>query len=167
MDADARAKSIGQQLQEVQQQLTDADGRVENLGQQLQDVQQRLVDADVQIRRVGQEIKSCEERLERSTQEQFSDITKIVDEHVLRRKNLQVAFGEIAGDISQLKSYLPRLTGEDEQIQNLHAMLRSCRRTQGVALAASIVSLLAVVYIGLDKPGWPIITNYLSSWLPG
>jgi hypothetical protein len=78
----------------------DADARTKSVGQQLQDVQQRLVNADVLIRGFGQEIKSCEERLERSTQEQFSDITKIVDEHVLRRKNLQVAFGEIAGDIS-------------------------------------------------------------------
>ena len=188
MDADVRTKSVGQQLQEVQQQLTDADGRIKSSGQQLQDVQQRLTDADVLMKSFGQqlqdvqqrltdadvlikrfwpEMKSCEERLERNTQSQFSEITKIVDEHVLRRQNLQIAFGEIVEDINQLKTYLPRLTGSDEQIANLHAMFRSSRRMQRFAVAVSIVSLFTAVYIGMGKPGWPTIAHYLSLWLPG
>jgi len=156
-----------QQLQEFQQQLTDADGRIKSSGQQLQDVQQRLTDADVLIKRFWPEMKSCEERLERNTQSQFSEITKIVDEHVLRRQNLQIAFGEIVEDINQLKTYLPRLTGSDEQIANLHAMFRSSRRMQRFAVAVSIVSLFTAVYIGMGKPGWPTIAHYLSLWLPG
>jgi chromosome segregation ATPase len=156
-----------QQLQEFQQQLTDADGRIKSSGQQLQDVQQRLTDADVLMKRFWPEMKSCEERLERNTQSQFSEITKIVDEHVLRRQNLQIAFGEIVEDINQLKTYLPRLTGSDEEIANLHAMFRSSRRMQRFAVAVSIVSLLTAVYIGMGKPGWPTIAHYLSLWLPG
>jgi predicted nucleic acid-binding Zn-ribbon protein len=156
-----------QQLQEFQQQLTDADGRIKSSGQQLQDVQQRLTDADVLMKRFWPEMKSCEERLERNTQSQFSEITKIVDEHVLRRQNLQIAFGEIVEDINQLKTFLPRLTGSDEEIANLHAMFRSSRRMQRFAVAVSIVSLLTAVYIGMGKPGWPTIAHYLSLWLPG
>jgi hypothetical protein len=83
--------------------------------------------------------------------------TKIVDEHVLRRQNLQIAFGEIVEDINQLKTFLPRLTGSDEEIANLHAMFRSSRRMQRFAVAVSIVSLLTAVYIGMGKPGWPTI----------
>ena len=166
-DADGRIKSSGQQLQDVQQRLTDADVLMKSFGQQLQDVQQRLTDADVLIKRFWPEMKSCEERLERNTQSQFSEITKIVDEHVLRRQNLQIAFGEIVEDINQLKTYLPRLTGSDEQIANLHAMFRSSRRMQRFAVAVSIVSLFTAVYIGMGKPGWPTIAHYLSLWLPG
>jgi chromosome segregation ATPase len=166
-DADGRIKSSGQQLQDVQQRLTDADVLMKSFGQQLQDVQQRLTDADVLMKRFWPEMKSCEERLERNTQSQFSEITKIVDEHVLRRQNLQIAFGEIVEDINQLKTYLPRLTGSDEEIANLHAMFRSSRRMQRFAVAVSIVSLLTAVYIGMGKPGWPTIAHYLSLWLPG
>jgi predicted nucleic acid-binding Zn-ribbon protein len=166
-DADGRIKSSGQQLQDVQQRLTDADVLMKSFGQQLQDVQQRVTDADVLIKSFWPEMKSCEERLERNTQSQFSEITKIVDEHVLRRQNLQIAFGEIVEDINQLKTYLPRLTGSDEQIANLHAMFRSSRRMQRFAVAVSIVSLFTAVYIGMGKPGWPTIAHYLSLWLPG
>ena len=166
-DADGRIKSSGQQLQDVQQRLTDADVLMKSFGQQLQDVQQRLADADVLMKRFWPEMKSCEERLERNTQSQFSEITKIVDEHVLRRQNLQIAFGEIVEDINQLKTYLPRLTGSDEEIANLHAMFRSSRRMQRFAVAVSIVSLFTAVYIGMGKPGWPTIAHYLSLWLPG
>jgi septation ring formation regulator EzrA len=156
-----------QQLQEFQQQLSDAGVRLDGFGTQFQEFQQQLADADGRIKNLEPEIKRSEERLERNAQSQFADIKRIVDEDSSHRKNLQISFGEIVHDVNQLRTYLPRLTGDDEQIQSLHALLRSSRRMQRFAVAASIVSLLAVVYIGLGKPGWPTIAQYVSSWLPG
>jgi hypothetical protein len=46
-------------------------------------------------------------------------------------------------------------------------MFRSNRRMHRFAVAASIVTLLIVVYIGLGKPSWPAIAHYLSLWVPG
>jgi hypothetical protein len=107
-----------------------------------------------------------EQRVERNTAE-IAEIQKIVEEHVTRRKYVQVSIDDLTRDINQFKVHIPKLTGDDKQIKSLHAMVRSNRRTHRFVVAASIVSLLMVVYIGLGKPGWPTIAHYLSLWVPG
>jgi chromosome segregation ATPase len=145
-----------QQLQEFQQQLADADTRVKS----------QLTDADVLIKSLGPDIKSCEQRVERNTAE-IAEIQKIVEEHVTRRKYVQVSIDDLTRDVNQFKVHIPKLTGDDEQIKSLHAMFRSNRRMHRFVVAASIVSLLMVLYIGLGKTSWPTIAHYLSLWVPG
>ena len=153
---DLLLKTTMQQLRESQHQLADADIRVKS----------QLADADVLIKSLGPNIKSCEQRLERNTAE-IDEIRKLVEEHVTRRRYVEVSIGDLTRDINQFKVHIPKLTGDDERIKSLHAMFRSNRRMHRFAVAASIVSLLMVVYIGLGKPGWPTIAHYLSLWVPG
>jgi hypothetical protein len=90
----------------------------------------------------------------------------MLEDNVKRRENVTLSIGELARDIGQFKAQLPELTGAEAR-KSLHPMLRSNRRMQRFAVAASIVSLLMVVYIGLGRPGWPTIAHYLSLWVPG
>ena len=153
---DLLLKSTVQQLRESQHQLADADIRVKS----------QLADADILIKSLGPNIKSCEQRLERNTAE-IDEIRKLVEEHVTRRRYVEVSIGDLTRDVNQFKVHIPKLTGDDERIKSLHAMFRSNRRMHRFAVAASIVSLLIVVYIGLGKPSWPTIAHYLSLWVPG
>jgi hypothetical protein len=71
----------------------------------------------------------------------------------------------VTGSIGRLDDQFFKLTSNDERITGLHAMLRSARRMQRAAFAASIMSLLLVVYTGLGWPGWPAIAQYFSLWV--
>ena len=153
---DLQLKTTVQQIREFQHQLADADIRVKS----------QLAETDVLIKSLGPDIKSCEQRLERNTAE-IDEIRKIVEEHVTRRRYVEVSIGDLTRDINQFKVHIPKLTGDDARIKSLHAMFRSNRRMHRFALAASIVSLLIVIYFGLGKSIWPTIAHYLSLWVPG
>ena len=141
-------------LQTTRNQLESVEQQLQAMAQQLQEFQQQLMDADVRIKNEVAEIQGRE----------VTEIQRIVEE---RRKKVDTLIGELAQEMEQFKVHIPKLTGDDERIKSLHAMFRSNQRMHRFAVAASIVSLLMVVYIGLGKPGWPTIAHYLSLWVPG
>jgi chromosome segregation ATPase len=146
LDEERNRQRTDDWLQTTRNQLESVEQQLQATVQQLQEFQQQLMDGDVRIK------------------SQDAEIHRIVEE---RHKKVETLIGELVQEMEQFKVHIPKLTGDDERIKSLHAMFRSNQRMHRFAVAASIVSLLMVVYIGLGKPGWPTIAHYLSLWVPG
>ena len=153
-------------FQTASNQLQGANEQLQASTQRLQEFQQQLVEADDLIKTLGPEIKSHERRLEGNIG-QLAEMKSMFEEQARRHENVAISIGELARDVGQFKAQFSKVASDYEGLKGFQATVGSDRRMQRFAIVASTVSLLMVVYIGLGKPGWPILAHYLSEWVPG
>jgi chromosome segregation ATPase len=153
-------------LQSAWNQLQGAEQHLQITTQQLREFQQQFTEADSQIKTFGPQIKRCEQRLEENST-QLAEMKSMFEEQTKRRENVEISIGELARDIGQFKAQYPKLAKDYEGLKSFQAIFRSNQLMQQLAVIASFASLLILLYIGLGKPGWPILSPYLSPWLPG
>ena len=161
LDQEQNRQRTDDWLQATRNQLESVEQQLQTTVQQLQEFQQQLVDGDVRIKSEVAEIQRIADVRIKS---EVAEIQRMVEE---RRQRVETLIGELAQEMEQFKVHIPKLTGDDQRIKSLHAMFRSNRRMHRFAVAVSLVSLITVIYIGLGKPGWPTIANYLLLWVPG
>ena len=132
--------------------------------QRLQDLEHQLTEAVGQIKIFELKIKSCEDHLQCDTGLPV-ETKKILDQQTKRLENVEISIGALAQQIEHLKAPLSKAT--DARFKGLQALLTSNRRMQWFAVIAWIMSLLLVGYGGLGSPGFSVVRQYFSQWLPG
>jgi hypothetical protein len=105
----------------------------------------------------------CEEHLQCDTGLSV-ETRKILDQQTKRLENVEISIGALAQHLEHLKA--PLAKARDASLKDLQALLTSNRRLQWFAMVAWFMSLLLVGYLGIGTPGFSIIRQYLSHWLP-
>jgi len=157
-------RRIDEWSQNADQRFNDANEQLHATVQRLENLKQQLTDSTGQIKTLESQIKSCEDRVQRST-DLLAETKRAFDDHASRRGNVEIAVGALAQQIEQLRADLSQVSVA--KFKSFQASLTSNRRMQGLAMVAWIMSLLLVGYIGIGNRGWPVLTQYLSQWVPG
>jgi chromosome segregation ATPase len=155
-------RRIDEWSQNADQRFNDTDEQLQATVQRLENLKQQLTDGTGQIKTFESQIKSCEDRVQRNTG-LLVETKKTFDEQASRRENVEIAIGALAQQIEQLRADQVSAA----RLKSFQASLTSNRWMQGLAMVAWIMSLLLVGYIGIGNRGWPVLTQYLSQWVPG
>jgi len=95
---------------------------------------------------------------------QFASLATSIEEEGRRRANVEVSIGEFGQEIAKLKT--AEIVRLDEEIATLRKAVATGRSRQRLAIAAAALALLAAGatgYVGLGKPGWPMVANYAAA----
>jgi hypothetical protein len=147
----------------AEQRFADTDEQLQATVQRLQGLECQLIEAVGQIKIFEPKIKSCEDRLQRDTGLPV-ETKKTFDQQTKRLENVEIAIGALAQQIEHLKA--PLSNARDARLKGVQALLTSNRRMQWFAMIAWITSLLLVGYGGIGSPGFSVVGQYLTQWLP-
>ena len=162
--AEQSCRRIDEWRHNAEQRFNDTDEQLQATVQRLEGLEYQLTEAIGQIEIFEPKIKSCEDRLQRDTGLPV-ETKRTFDKQTKRLENVEISIGELAQQIEHLKDPLSK--ARDARLKGLQALLTSNRRMQWFAMIAWVMSLLLVGYGGIDSPGFSVVRQYLSQWLPG
>jgi chromosome segregation ATPase len=158
--ADSKQSVMEQTLHAAEQRIQAADTKHNAMEQMLQAAEQKILETEQKLADADRENKTSamhlKTRAERLTAE-WDEIKRAFAEQATRRENIEVSIGELGQDVGGLKGQLSELlTGPFEKLESVDVAMKSHRRILLISMAACILTLLAVGYMQLGKPGWPI-----------
>jgi len=156
-------RRIDEWRQNVDQRFNDTDEQLQAAVQGLQGLEHQLTEAVGHIKILGPKIKSCEDHLQCDTGLPV-ETRKILEQQTNRLENVEISIGALAQQIEHVKAPLSK--ARDARLKDLQDLLTSNRRMQWFAMVAWFMSLLLVGYGGLGSPGFSVVRQYLSHWLP-
>jgi chromosome segregation ATPase len=156
-------RRIDEWREHAEQRFSDTAEQLQAAVQRLQDLEHQLVEAVGQIKILKPKIDSCEDHLQCDTGVSV-ETKKTLDQQTKRLENVEISIGALGQQIEHVKAPLSK--ARDARLKDLQALLTSNRRMQWFAMVASFISLLLVGYLGIGAPGFSIIRQYLSHWLP-
>jgi chromosome segregation ATPase len=156
-------RRIDEWRQNVDQRFNDTDEQLQAAVQRLQGLEHQLTEAVGQIKILEPKIKSCEDHLQCDTGLPV-ETRKILEQQTNRLENVEISIGALAQQIKHVKAPLSKAS--DARLKDLQDLLTSNRRMQWFAMVAWFMSLLLVGYGGLGSPGFSVVRQYLSHWLP-
>ena len=164
--AEGRHSAMEQMLQAAGQRLQEAETKRDAMQQMLQAAEQKILETGNKLADVDREnmafATQMKTRAERLTAE-WDEIKRIFNEQARRRENIEVSIGELGKDVGELKGQFSELlAGPFEKLKSIQVTMKTYRRILLIAVAAFILTLLAVGYVQVGKPGWRVFAPYLS-----
>jgi len=166
-----RYDGVQQQFKGVQHQYEGIHREFEALQQFVQSLQrqheatrgecQALLAFEPTFKGYAETIRGFEQRLAENAA-QAAAVSTALEEERRRRGNVEMSIGGFTQEISNIRNeQIAKLDGEVEQLRGAVA---SGQRRQGLAVAVALAALVIAGYVGLGKPGWPVVANQIASW---
>jgi len=166
-----RYDGVQQQFKGVQHQTESIRKEFEALQQVVQGMQQEheatrdqcqtLLSFEPRFKGYAETIQGFEQRLAENAA-QAAAVSTALQEEGRRRSNVEMSIGGFTQEFSNIRNEdIAKLKGEVDQLRGVVA---SGQRRQGLAVSVALVALLVAGYVGLGKPGWPVVANQIASW---
>ncbi|HEY1363280.1 MAG TPA: hypothetical protein VGF60_13650 [Xanthobacteraceae bacterium] len=140
--AEDRHSSVEQRLRAAEQKILEGEQNWQRTDDWLQSARKELETIEQQLQATVQQLRGLQRQLAdaviriRSFEPDIAEINRTLEAHAAQQESVEASVAELARHIGRLDGRRPN-------------RLRSSRRMQRAAVAASIISLLLVVYIGL------------------
>jgi predicted nucleic acid-binding Zn-ribbon protein len=154
-------KGVQHQYDGIRQEFEAVRQFAQGLAQRLEATQQQcqvVLGFEPQFQGHAQTIQGFEQRLAGNAA-RFTELAASIEEEGRRRSNVEISIGEFSQEIGKKSGEIVQLT---EEVATLRRAVSSGRRRERLAIAASVVALLAAGYVGLGKPGWPLAASYAA-----
>jgi len=155
-------KGVQHQHDGIRQEFEAVRQFAQGLAQRLEATQQQcqvVLGLEPQFQGHAQTIQAFEQRLAGNAA-QFAALAESIEEEGRRRSNVEISIGELSQEIAKLKT--AEIVRLNEEVETLRRAVSSGRRRQRLAIAASVLALVAAGYVGLGKPGWPAVASYAA-----